>query len=118
MSQVSKLKKMFSEEPAFQRGSERARAYISIGTELRRLREDAKLSQKELASKTGLDQGDISRLEAGKWGPRGISYDTLSRVLPVFGLRISHEVKPVAGVSLSRQRLKRAVAMTTLLHSD
>lgn len=118
MAQVSKLKQMFSGKPAFQRGNERARTFISVGTELRRLREEAGLSQKELADKTSLDQGDISRLEAGKWGKRGISYDMLSRVLPVFGLRVAHEVKPISGMSVSRGRIEQAVAMTALLHSD
>jgi transcriptional regulator with XRE-family HTH domain len=117
MAQISKLNELFSENPAFQRGRERAQTYIRIGTELRQLREDAGLSQKELADKTGLDQGDISRLEAGKWGKRGISYDVLSRVLPVFGLRVTHEVKPLSGVSVTRGGIERAVAMTELLHS-
>jgi transcriptional regulator with XRE-family HTH domain len=118
MPRISKLKEMYSDNLAFRRGYDRAETYIRIGTELRRLREDAGLSQTELAQRTGLDQGDISRLEAGKWGQRGISYDVLSRFLPVFGLRVAHEVKPLAGVSIPRDRLERALAMTALLHSE
>lgn len=119
MAQVSKLNAQFEGNQAFEGGKERARAYLRIGSELRRLRMSQGLSQEEIALKTGLDQADISRLETGKWGSRGISFDVLGRLLPAFGLRIAHEVRPAAdAVRLNRVQLHSAELITDLLHAE
>ncbi len=45
---------------------------------LREVRTAANMTQAELAKKTGVDQGDISRIENGRTG--GISLDVLDRL--------------------------------------
>jgi len=45
---------------------------------LRDARKAAGLTQAELAAKTGIDQGDLSRIENGKTG--GMSLDVLDRL--------------------------------------
>lgn len=119
MARHSKLNTQFSGDPAFEEGKTRAQTYMNIGLELRRLREKEGLTQEDVALRTGLDQGDVSRLETGKWGNRGISFDVLGRLLPVFGLRISHEVRPLPGFGhVDQGQLASAEAITDLLHAD
>ena len=117
MARTSKLNTHFAGNPAFAEGQERARSYMRIGVELRRMREQKGLTQEDVALSTGLDQGDISRLETGKWGNR-ISFDVLGRLLPVFGLHISHEVRPLPGLGPTLQgQLASAQAITNLLQA-
>jgi transcriptional regulator with XRE-family HTH domain len=118
MARVSKLNQQFDGNPAFDAGRTRAQSYIRIGAELRRMRDGMGLTQDQLARQIGLDQSDISKLEAGVWGKRGISFDTLNRVLPVFGLRIAHAVTALPGAKLNRAEQARAQVMTQLLHAD
>lgn len=118
MARVSKLNAQFAANPAFEAGQSRARTYLRIGMELRELREEMGLNQEELARRTGLDQGDISRIETGKWGKRGLNYAVLDRVLPVFGLRIRHEVRPLSDAPAGSATLARAEIMTNLLRAD
>ena len=100
-ARTSSLNALFEGNAAFEAGKARARSYIRIGMEIRALREKAGLTQQSLARQTGLDQAEISRLETGIWGNRGISFDVLGRVLPVFGLRIAHEVRVTETVGLT-----------------
>lgn len=119
MAQSLKLNARFAGNPAFEAGQARARSNLRIGAELRSLREKSGLTQAELALKTGLDQADISRLESGKWGSRGISFDVLGRLLPVFGMRIAHEVKPQPGVKrFDADQVASASALTQYLHAN
>ena len=120
MSRASKLNAQFAENPAFEAGKTRAQSYLRIGSELKKLRERENLTQMEVAQRTGLDQADISRLEAGVWGKRGISYDVLGKLLPVFGLRISHEVKPLEEYlqPTDSDNIAKAEVITELLHAD
>lgn len=41
-------------------------ALSALGNQIKRLRESAELSQKDFAEKCGLDQAQLSRMEAGK----------------------------------------------------
>lgn len=118
MARISKLNQQFDGNPAFDTGRTRAQTYIRIGTELKRMREGLGLTQDKLALQVGLDQSELSKLEAGVWGKRGISFDTLNRVLPIFGLRISHAVTPLPGAKLNKDEQARARVMTELLHAD
>lgn len=60
-----------------------ARTPIQIGTQIRRYRRKAGLSQAELASKVGLRQATISQIENGNPATR---LDTLLSLLAVLGL--------------------------------
>jgi transcriptional regulator with XRE-family HTH domain len=56
-----------------------------IGEQLRRAIRDGKLSQAELARATGLSEGQISYFLKGT---RGLSLESIDRVLEVLGLEI------------------------------
>ncbi len=53
-------------------------AMTPVEIRLRDARKAAGLTQAELAAKTGIDQGDLSRIENGKTG--GMSLDVLDRL--------------------------------------
>ena len=118
MAKVSRLNRQFDGNADFEASRARAQTYMRIGAELRRMREGMSLTQEDLASKTGLDQSDISKIESGVWGKRGISFDTLNRVLPVFGLRVVHTISPLPGASLNKEERAQAWAMNELMHSE
>lgn len=115
MPRVSRLTELLSENASFREGYERAQSYIQIGVALRELRGARRLTQDELAKLAGVDQADISRIENGRWGKRGISYDVLERILPVFGLRISSAVEPMPGTEVTPVARDAIDTMTALL---
>ena len=51
------------------------------------------MTQKELAEKTGITQGDISRLENGSANP---SLKTLQRLAEGMGMRLKLEFQPIS----------------------
>ncbi|HET9593468.1 MAG TPA: helix-turn-helix transcriptional regulator [Solirubrobacterales bacterium] len=69
--------------PEERRELEAARARYRIGTRLLQQRLTAGLTQKQLASESGIDQGDISRIERGEGNPTTETLDALSRPLGV-----------------------------------
>ena len=118
-ARTSSLNSLFEREAAFAAGKARASSYVRIGMEIRALREKAGLTQQLLALQTGLDQAEISRLETGIWGNRGISFDVLGRVLPVFGLRIAHEVRVTENTGpTDNAQLESARALTEWFHAS
>lgn len=56
-----------------------------IGSRIKRLREAAGLSQADLAEKTGLKQGNIARIEAGKYST---GQDILTKIAQALGKRL------------------------------
>jgi len=66
----------------------------SLGAEYRSVREDAGLSQSELSRRSGVDQGAISRFEAGKEMP---SPRNLVALADALGGRLSMRLYPVTG---------------------
>lgn len=101
--------------PGFADGYELARRHQEFGEKLRRFREERGLSQSALAERAGVDQGDISRFEAGKWGKRGISFEMLERILPILGLQLDHSVQPAPGLEFSAQSRQAIQEMSALL---
>ncbi len=57
-----------------------------IGPRIRRMRKERKLTQTELASRIGIQQSDLSRMEKGEYR---VSLDTLFRILSEFNVSIS-----------------------------
>lgn len=55
----------------------------AFGQELRRIREDRKMSQDELAEKCGTTQGNIGHLENGRQRPKAETLYAISRALGV-----------------------------------
>lgn len=118
MTRVSGLTRHLSADPAFREGYERAQSYLRIGMVVRELREAKAMTQAELAEVTELDQAEISRIENGRWGKRGISYDALERILAVFGLRITRSVQPLPGVKVSPEARTALATMAELLRTQ
>lgn len=61
---------------------------VVLGYKIRELRRSADLSQVELASKAGIDQSDLSKIEKGLANP---SIKQIHRVLSVLGQKLSLE---------------------------
>lgn len=76
---------------AYRREYERTRLANDIAIKLLNYRHTHGLSQTELASRLGMRQPNIARLEAGDHSP---TLDTLARLADVLKLDLSIEVKP------------------------
>lgn len=57
-----------------------------VGQRIRELRKDRDLTQAELASKVGVQQSDLCRMETGEYK---VSLETLFRILMTFEMNIS-----------------------------
>ncbi|MCH9649106.1 MAG: helix-turn-helix domain-containing protein [Deltaproteobacteria bacterium] len=68
-----------------------------VGQKIRRLRKQRNLTQTELASRIGIQQSDLSRMEKGEYR---VSLDTLFRILGEFGMGISEFFDEMAHESL------------------
>ena len=66
---------MINKEPQRQR----------IGQRIAQLRKERGLTQQELAERTGMQQGNIARIEAGKYSAR---FDTLQTIAEAMGLTV------------------------------
>ena len=111
----SELTRALANRPGFAEGYEAAMRQKRFGALLRTLREEQGLSQTVLAERAGVDQGDISRFEAGKWGKRGVSFEMLDRILPVLGLRLEHQLQVAGDVTLSPASMQTIEAMGAAL---
>ena len=69
-------------------------AIVRVGAMLRRMREDAGLTQTELAQRAAMDQSEISRLERGL-GRHGPSVETLARVTEALGHALVVGARPI-----------------------
>jgi len=58
----------------------------SIGSRLRRLRRERRLTQSDLARQIGIQQSDLSRMEKGEYR---VSLDNLFKMLSVFGVEVT-----------------------------
>ncbi|HWM95210.1 MAG TPA: helix-turn-helix transcriptional regulator [Thermoanaerobaculia bacterium] len=71
--------------------------FSGLGPALRLLRTAAGLKQVQVAQRTGIEQGRLSRYENGKWLP---SVPTLNRLLACYGAdveHLAHALKEVQG---------------------
>lgn len=69
-----------------------------VGPKIRQLRKERKLTQTELASRIGIQQSDLSRMEKGEYR---VSLDTLFKILAEFNVSISEFFDDVAKQSLT-----------------
>lgn len=111
----TELTRRLSDTPGFAEGYEQALRHQEFGERLRKYREAKGLSQISLAEQAGLDQGDISRFEAGKWGKRGVSYEKLERILPILGLRLAHNIQLLPEVQVNPEVQQQLRALNALL---
>jgi transcriptional regulator with XRE-family HTH domain len=65
---------------------QRTRQVELVGRKIRRLRKERKLTQSELASRIGIQQSDLSRIERGEYR---VSLDTLFRMLAEFKVSVA-----------------------------
>lgn len=64
----------------------------TVGLNARRLRQTAKLSQDEVAAEIGVDQGYLSRIEAGQ---KNLTLDTLELLARALGAEPAQFFEPV-----------------------
>ena len=65
-----------------------------VGKRIRQLRKDRELTQAELASRVGVQQSDLCRMETGEYK---VSLETLFKVLKIFEMNVGeffHEAPP------------------------
>ncbi|RJG45422.1 MULTISPECIES: helix-turn-helix transcriptional regulator [unclassified Mesorhizobium] len=91
MTKISELKKRWMEDPAFRKEYDEADAEYAIIEALIRARNDAHLSQAELAEKIGTTQSAVARLEGGGVSP---TLSTLQRYAAATGTRLRLELIP------------------------
>ncbi len=111
----TELTRRLADTPGFAEGYRQALRHQEFGERLRKVREARGLSQSALAEQAGLDQGDISRFEAGKWGKRGVSFEKLERILPILGLQLEHTIRPLPEQTLSKELRQHLQALSALL---
>lgn len=82
------------ERAEYERGYRAAALVASIGEQIRAFREEASLTQRELAGRMGTSQAAIARLEAGGVGA---TVTTLQRIADTLGLTLTVELhRPAA----------------------
>jgi transcriptional regulator with XRE-family HTH domain len=74
-----------------------------VGRKIRQLRKEHKLSQTELASRIGIQQSDLSRMEQGEYR---VSLDTLFRILGEFKMSIGEFFDQMTRENLSPRDLR------------
>lgn len=74
-----------------------------IGSKIRQLRKERKLTQTELSARIGIQQSDLSRMEKGEYR---VSLDTLFRILSEFQISIGEFFDDMARESLSDRDLR------------
>ncbi len=74
-----------------------------IGSRIRELRKCYNLTQAELASRIGVQQSDLSRIEKGEYR---VSLDTLFRILRVFELSIGEFFQEIIAQGMSLDDLE------------
>ena len=87
----------------------RRRHSIFVGSKIKDLRKERSLTQAALASRIGVQQSDLCRMEKGEYK---VSLDTLFRILAVFGMEIGdffRDELPAAGPTDHEQEILRLV---------
>lgn len=74
-----------------------------IGPKIRKIRKERKLTQTELASRIGIQQSDLSRMEKGEYR---VSLDTLFKILAEFNVSISEFFDDVAQENMTPRDVK------------
>lgn len=91
-------------DPVARRGYENQRALVWLGKTIRRAREKAGINQVDVAAKSGMTQGELSRLENGLQ-VKGVTFTTLVALSEALGFDIvfelggQHAVQEAVGTS-------------------
>jgi transcriptional regulator with XRE-family HTH domain len=79
----------------------RASQILLVGQKIRQIRKSRHLTQADLASRIGVTQSDLSRMENGEYK---VGLDTLFRILQVFELSMSNFFEEPAAESADNAR--------------
>jgi transcriptional regulator with XRE-family HTH domain len=83
----------------------RASQILLVGQRIRQLRKSRHLTQADLASRIGITQSDLSRMESGEYK---VGLDTLFRILQVFELSMSRFFEENALVEAEAEKAEDA----------
>lgn len=86
-----------------------------VGRKIRRLRKERKLTQNELASRIGIQQSDLSRIERGEYR---VSLDTLFRMLAEFKVSVAEFFDESDGGSVGPREVLLVQQLNTLQDQD
>lgn len=81
------------ENENFRKGYEDIQPEMDIIRAIVKARKEQQITQAELAARTGINQGDISRLERGTRNP---SLNTLKKLASDLGMQLKIEFRPKA----------------------
>lgn len=76
---------------------------------IREARRSAGFSQRELASRAGVPQSTVGRIEAGHLGPR---WSTVEALLGASGMTL--ELAPASGAGVDRSQIRELLRLTPL----
>jgi transcriptional regulator with XRE-family HTH domain len=76
---------------------------------IREARRSAGFSQRELASRAGMPQSTVGRIEAGHLGPR---WSTVEALLQASGM--TFELSPAGGAGIDRSQIRELLRLTPL----
>lgn len=86
-----------------------------VGRKIRRLRKEHKLTQNDLATRIGIQQSDLSRIERGEYR---VSLDTLFRMLAEFKVSVSEFFEEQNGGAVSPRDVLMVQQFNTLPAED
>ena len=86
-----------------------------VGTKIRELRKERRLTQNELSGRIGIQQSDLSRMEKGEYR---VSLDTLFKILAEFDMGIGEFFEEVARESISPHDVQLIRDFRTLPRDD
>lgn len=92
--------------------SPRRRQTIPVGGRIRRLRKERHLTQAVLASRIGVQQSDLCRMETGEYK---VSLETLFKILGVFGMDIGEFFREESQPTSPTEREAEVVRLLRML---
>ncbi len=102
------VKKELLSDPEFKAEYERLRPQYQIISEIIRHRQRRKMTQEQLAKRSGTTQSAIARLEAGK---ANVTLETLERIAEALECSVDFSLKPKKSQSSEEEPHKRNLAV-------
>ena len=93
MSKFTQLRDHFLQDPEVAQGYREQQSALKVGRLFYQARKQAALTQAQAAEMAGIDQAEISRIEAGEYR-KGPSIDTLASVARAMGMTLLVELVP------------------------
>ena len=85
------LNKMLERDPEFKKEWEASQPRLNLMKEVLKARQKSKVTQKQLSVLSGLDQGDISKIERGLSNP---TLKTLQKIADALNMDVSIKFTP------------------------